>query len=69
VASTPIDEKAKTQWDAAWALLTRAERFAIKQFLFWADADIGAVILGIDDEDGEMSADARRAYEVTVFGY
>ena len=58
----------KAQREASLDLLSRDERFAVMRFVSKTDIDIGAAILGIGDEDEEMSADARRNYEMTVFG-
>ena len=64
-----LPDKRQAQRYASLDLLSRDERLAVMRFVAKTDADIGAAILGIhDDENGEMSPEARRAYEETVFG-
>ena len=64
-----IPDKRQAQRHASLDMLSRDHRFAVMRFVAETDADVGAAILGVrDDEDMEMNPEAHCAYEGTCFG-
>ena len=46
--TTTTQNKRNAQWNAAWIMLTSAQRAAIFAFLINVDTDVGRVAIGAD---------------------